>query len=57
MLEGVEAPAWVLQAAEGAITTDWREAAAWTDSLALAIGRRANRLLRERFGSDSQDRL
>lgn len=56
LLERTGAPAWVITAAEAAMATDEREASAWSDSLALAIGRRANRLLRERYGVDATDR-
>jgi hypothetical protein len=56
LLERTGAPAWVITAAEAAMATDERDASAWSDSLALAIGRRANRLLRERYGVDATDR-
>jgi hypothetical protein len=54
LLDRANAPTWVAEAARGAILTDWRASAEWSDSLALALGRRANRLLRERFGVDSK---
>ena len=50
-----EAPRWVVEAVRGAVETDAVDAAGWSDSLALALGRRANRLLRERFGVDPKD--
>lgn len=53
LLEGTDAPTWVVEAVKRAIVTDEREAAGWSDALALALGRRANRLLRERFGADA----
>jgi hypothetical protein len=56
LLERTGAPAWVITAAESAMATDEREASSWSDSLALAIGRRANRRLRERYGVDSAER-
>ncbi len=55
LLEDAEAPVWVVEAVESAVATDEREAAGWSDALALALGRRANRLLRERLGVDPLD--
>lgn len=52
LLEDSDPPAWVLEAIQSAMVTDEREAAGWSDALALALGRRANRLLRDRFGAD-----
>ena len=56
MVDGKDAPTWVVQAFEQAATTDEHDSAAWSDALALALGRRANRLLRERLGADSKDK-
>ena len=56
LLERTGAPTWLIAAAEAAMATDEREASAWSDALALAIGRRANRRLRERYGVDSVER-
>jgi hypothetical protein len=56
LLERTGAPAWLVAAAKAAMATDEREASAWSDALALAIGRRANRRLRERYGIDPVDR-
>jgi hypothetical protein len=50
IFEGEDPPAWVIEAASRAMETDEREAATWADALALALGRRANRLLRDRIG-------
>ncbi len=55
MFEEKAPPAWVISAIEGAIATDIREAAAWSDALALALGRRSNRMLRERYGMDARE--
>lgn len=55
LFDGAEAPRWVVEAVHAAVATDAVEAAGWSDSLALALGRRANRLLRERFGADARD--
>jgi hypothetical protein len=55
LFERGETPQWVVDAVDGALATDAVEAAGWSDSLALALGRRANRLLRERFGADPKD--
>jgi hypothetical protein len=51
-----EPPDWVVEAATRALGTDEREAAAWADALSLALGRRANRMLRERIGPNPGDR-
>lgn len=50
IFDGQHPPAWAVEAARQAIETDEREAANWADALSLALGRRANRLLRERIG-------
>ena len=50
IFEDDEPPEWVVEAASKAIETDEREAATWADALSLALGRRANRVLRERIG-------
>jgi hypothetical protein len=50
IFEDEDPPEWVIEAASSAIETDEREAAAWADALSLALGRRANRLLRESIG-------
>lgn len=55
LLDRGDAPRWVVEAVQGAVETDAVDAAGWSDSLALALGRRANRLLRERFGVDRKD--
>ena len=50
IFEDDDPPAWVVEAATRAIETDGREAATWADALALALGRRANRMLRDSIG-------
>ena len=46
--EGV-GPPWVMDTIEAALHTSPEEAALWSESLALAFGRRANRITRERL--------
>lgn len=50
IFEDKDPPEWVIEAAAKAVTTDERQAAEWADALSLALGRRANRLLRDRLG-------
>jgi len=48
IFEGEDVPPWVVSAADLALGADPHDASAWVEALALALGRRANRLLRER---------
>ena len=50
IFEGNDVPAWVADAASAAVDADPNDASTWTEALALAFGRRANRLIREHIG-------
>ena len=58
IFEGESVPPWVAHAVDAALEATPLDASTWTEALALAFGRRANRLLRDRVGSDADaDRL
>ena len=50
IFEGQTVPTWVTRAVDAAVESDADEASVWAEALALAFGRRANRLTRERLG-------
>ena len=52
LFEAKDVPAWVVEALRGAMETGDREASDWADALSLVLGRRANRRLRERVGTN-----
>ena len=47
IFEGEDVPPWVVSAADLALGADPHDASAWVEPLALSLGRRANRLLRD----------
>ena len=49
MFEGEDPPPWVTDVVRVALAADPEEAASWSEALALAFGRRANRIVRERL--------
>jgi hypothetical protein len=58
IFEGQDVPPWVASAVDAALETTPQDASTWTEALAVAFGRRANRILRERIGPASDvDRL
>jgi len=48
IFEDEDVPRWVVSVADLALGADPHDASIWIEALALALGRRANRLLRER---------
>ena len=51
MIDTAEVPGWVLDATQLIAAADPLEAAIWTDAIANAVGRRANRLIRAQLGT------
>ena len=56
ILDEGDAPSWVMDAIHAALAGNPDEAALWSESLALAFGRRANRIARDRLDFGGDDR-
>ncbi len=56
ILDEGDAPSWVMDAIHAAVTVGPEEAALWSEALALAFGRRANRIARDRLDFGGLDR-
>ena len=56
ILDEGDGPSWVMDAIDAALAATPEEAAVWSEALALAFGRRANRITRERLDFGGHDR-
>lgn len=56
ILDEGDAPPWVMDAIQAALDASPEEAALWSEALALAFGRRSNRIVRNRLDFDESDR-
>jgi len=54
IFEGKSVPPWVAHAVDAALEATPLDASTWTEALALAFGRRANRFLRARISPDAE---
>ena len=54
IFEGESVPPWVAHAVDAALEATPLDASTWTEALALAFGRRANRLLRDRINPNTE---
>ena len=55
ILDEGDAPSWVMDAIDAALAASPEEAALWSEALALAFGRRANRIVRDRLDLGETD--
>ena len=56
ILDEGDVPLWVMDAIDAALAASPEEAALWSEALALAFGRRANRIARDQTNFDGLDR-
>ena len=56
ILDGGDAPSWVMDAIHAALAVSPEEAALWSEALALGFGRRANRIARDALDFGGSDR-
>ena len=56
ILDEEDVPPWVMDAIDAALAATPEEAALWSEALALAFGRRANRIARDQTDFDGVDR-
>ena len=56
ILDEGDVPPWVMDAIDAALAASPEEAALWSEALALAFGRRANRIARDQTDFGGLDR-
>lgn len=56
ILDEGDVPPWVMDAIDAALAASPEEAALWSEALALAFGRRANRIARDQTDFEGLDR-